>query len=156
MAASDRIFAYFASVDGRIVPAPDTRMTLQQCGFDPRKWRRCEAVGAKEIEKVSLIISRQNWEQRKLRNVQQKIREMDFLRQRESSARIRGAKNFTAKDVEANRNLERMWRDRQSQLERLIVSEFKPESRNSALDMEVKELPVVPHHLGQKRQGVTA
>ena len=53
----DAVVVYFAHQSGRLVLAPDTRMKPEQCGMDPRHWRRCEAVGAREIEKISLILS---------------------------------------------------------------------------------------------------
>ena len=152
----DSCFVYFAHASGRLVPAPDTRMKPEQCGFDPKQWRRCEAVGAKEIERVSIILSKQAWEEKKARHVKQVLREMDFLKQRAVSARLRRATNFTANDVRANETLERRWSQKQDKMLKLIASEFKPEYRNTALEIELREAPVNPHHLGKKREGVSA
>lgn len=150
----DSVFVYYAHQSGRLVPAPDTRMRPEQCGLDPKQWRRCEAIGAKEIEKVSLILSKQAWETKKARHVSQILREMDFLKQRAVSARLRRAVNFTAKDVQMNERLERRWNEKQAKMLALVAEEFNPTNRNVALDIELREQPVTPHHLGQKRQGV--
>lgn len=151
----DNVFAYFAHMSGRLIAAPDTRMRPEQCGLDPSQWRRCEAVGAKEIEKVSLILSKQAWEDKKARHVSQVLREMEFLKQRAVSARLRRAVNFTAKDVQVNEQLERRWQQKQDVALALIASEFKPENRNTALEVEIHEQPVNPHSLGHKHQGVS-
>src|SRR5271170_2698269 len=98
----DSVFVYFAHQSGRLMPAPDTRMTPEHCGMDPSQWRRCEAVGVKEIEKVSLILSRQAWEAKKDRKVGQVLREMDFLKQRATTARLRRASGFSVNDVKMN------------------------------------------------------
>jgi hypothetical protein len=152
----DSVFAYFAHANGRLMPAPDTRMKPEQCGLDPKQWRRCEAVGAKEIERVSLILSRQLWEEKKNRQVGQKIREMAFLQQRQASAKLRRAMAFSPKDAEVNKKLERRWQEKQDQLVSLIAMEFDPAKRHTALDVELSDAPINPHHLGQKPQGVSA
>lgn len=150
----DSCFVYFAHSSGRLMPAPDTRMRPEQCGLNPNQWRRCEAVGIREIEKVSLILSKQMWEDKKARMVTAKLREMEFLQQRATTARIRAAQSFSAKDVEANRMLEQKWKKKHDQAIELIVSEFDPLRRNTALEMELKDEPIVAHHFGQKHQGV--
>ena len=150
----DSVFVYFAHANGRLVPAPDTRMKPEQCGLDPTQWRRCEAVGAKEIEKVSLILSKQAWEEKKSRKVSQILREMDFLKQRAASARLRRATNFSPKDVQVNEQLEKKWNQKQDLMLSIVASEFKPENRHTALEMELQDAPINPHRLGQKRQGV--
>ena len=129
-------------------------MRPEQCGLNPRDWKRCEAVGVKEIEKVSLILSRQAWEEKKNRKVAQILREMDFLKQRAASARLRKATNFSPKDVRMNAQLEKRWDEKQELMLRLVCEEFRPENRNTALEMELRDAPINPHHLGQKRQGV--
>jgi hypothetical protein len=134
--------------------APDTRMKPEHCGLDPKVWRRCEAVGAKEIERVSLILSRQLWEDKKARHVSQKLREMAFVQERAMSARLRKAVGFTAKDVEVNARLERRWKEKEDSLLALIATEFDPSKRHTALDIELSEAPINPHHLGKKREGV--
>ena len=150
----DSVFVYFAHANGRLVPAPDTRMKPEQCGLDPTQWRRCEAVGAKEIEKVSLILSKQAWEEKKSRHVTQKIREMAFLQQREVSARLRRAIGFSPNDPKQNENLERRWKQKQDQLLALVATEFDPTRRHTALEVELHSAPINPHSLGKKRQGV--
>ena len=152
----DSLFVYFARADGHLMPAPDTRMRVEQCGLDPKKWRRCEALGAREIERVSLILSKQAWEQKKARKVGQILREMDFLKQRAVSARLRRAVNFTAKDAQVNERLEQRWNQKQDAMLALIAEEFRPEARNTALEMELRDAPINPHHLGQKKVGVSA
>ena len=154
MAVSDKVFCYFAHASGRLVPAPDTRMRPEQCGMDPRHWERCEAVGAKEIERVSLILSRQIFEDQKARKVGQILREMEFLKQRAVSARLRRATNFSPKDVQANERLEQRWKRKQDLMLAVVVSEFDATKRNAALEVELRDAPVNPHHLGHKRQGV--
>lgn len=150
----DNVFVYFAHVSGRLIPAPDSRMRPEQCGLNPVEWKRCEAAGAREIEKVSIILSRQEWEGRKARHVQMKLREMEFLKQRAVSARLRRATGFSPKDVAMNEKLEKRWRRKEDEAIALIVSEFDPAKRDTALSVELRDAPVVPHHLGQKSQGV--
>lgn len=150
----DNVFVYFAHQSGRLVGAPDSRMKPEQCGLDPKQWRRCEAVGVREIERISIILSRQLWEEKKARHVGQKLRELAFLQQREASARLRRAQVFSPNDQKVNENLERRWRMKQDQLLALVATEFKPENRHTALEVELQDAPINPHHLGQKRQGV--
>ena len=151
----DNTFAYFCNQAGRIIPAPDTRMSPVQCGLDPANWKRCEAVGAREIEKVSLIISRQLWEEKRNREVGKKLREMQFLRQMEIKAKLQRLKNFSPKDVHVNEQLERDWKRKQNGLITLIESEFIPERRNTALDVEIHEQSTSPSAgIFQKRAGV--
>jgi hypothetical protein len=151
----DSVFVYFAHQSGRLVPAPDTRMRPEQCGLDPKQWRRCEAKGSKDIERVSIILSRQAWEEKKALHVGQKLREMAFLQQRAISARLRRAVNFSAKDAQVNEQLEKRWKDKQDQLVALVALEFDPTRRTTALEVELREAPINPHHLGHKRQGVS-
>jgi len=77
-----------------------------------------------------------------------------FLQQREASARLRRAQVFSPNDQKVNENLERRWRMKQDQLLALVATEFKPENRHTALEVELQDAPINPHHLGQKRQGV--
>ena len=42
---TDKVFAYFVNMKGDIIPAPDTRVTVQQVGLSPREWTRHEAIG---------------------------------------------------------------------------------------------------------------
>jgi hypothetical protein len=152
----DSVFVYFAHQSGKLIAAPDTRMRPEQCGLNPAEWRRCEAVGIKEIEKVSLILSKQMFEAKKARHVTMKLREMDFLKQRAVSARLRRAGGFSENDVKMNERLEKSWNQKQDEVLKLIAQEFKAENRNTALDMELQDMPINPHHLGKKREGVTA
>ena len=122
--------------------------------MDSRHWRRCEAVGAREIEKISLILSKQEWEAKKARKVSQVLREMDFLKQAQIGARLRKAVNFSPNDVLANERQERRWQQKQDKMLALLAQEFDPGSRHMALEVELREAPINPHHLGQKRQGV--
>jgi hypothetical protein len=39
---------------------------------------------------------------------------------------------------------------------KLIAQEFDPQKRNTALEVELREAPINPHHLGQKKVGVSA
>lgn len=150
----DSVFVYFAHQSGRLVAAPDTRMKPEQCGLDPKVWRRCEAKGPREIERVSIILSKQLWEEKKARKVGQILREMDFLKQRAVSARLRRASGFSVNDQKQNEKLEQRWNQKQDRMLALIVEEFRPETRNTALEIELKDAPINPHHLGHKRQGV--
>jgi hypothetical protein len=54
--------AYFVSIKGEKMLAPDTRVSVIDCGLHPLQWRREEAVGAKEIERLSVDLSRQLWD----------------------------------------------------------------------------------------------
>jgi hypothetical protein len=151
----DSVFVYFAHQSGRLMAAPDTRMKPEHCGLNSRHWRRCEAVGRKEIERVSLILSRQLWEDKKARHVGQKLREMAFLQEREVSAKLRRAQSFSPNDATKNAEQEKRWKRRQDELTTLIAQEFKPENRHTALDIELHEAPINPHHLGKKHEGVS-
>jgi uncharacterized protein YndB with AHSA1/START domain len=81
---------------------------------------------------------------------------MDFLKQRAASARLRRAVNFSVKDVQMNERLELRWNWKQNQMLKLIAQEFDPQKRNTALEVELREAPINPHHLGQKKVGVSA
>jgi len=120
-----------------------------------RHWRRCEAVGPKEIEKVSVIISRQLWEKKKQMKVQQRIREKFELDQLAVRAKLRIAQGFSKNDEEMNRRILQRAEENEANLMKLIVSEFDPTTRTTALDMEVR--PQSTSRLamvGQKAQGV--
>lgn len=151
---TDKTFVYAVNAAGRIIPLPDTRMSVQQCGLNPREWRRCEAVGAREIEKISIIISRQLWEQKKVMSVTQKLREKAMLDQLKARCRIRAAQGFSENDVSLNRQIEQKCERHEAEMIALIVSEFDPTRRNTGLEMELSERPMLPHHLGVKREGV--
>lgn len=153
---SDKVFVYAVNAAGKIIPLPDTRMTLEQCGLSPTLWRRCEAVGAKEIEQVSLVISRQMWEEKKQRTVSQRLREKAFLDQLRVRCRLRSAQSFSKNDVSLNQQIEKKCQRHEDDLINLIVSEFDPTRRHTALEMEISERPIVPHRLGKKREGIAS
>lgn len=150
---SDKTVVYYCNAAGRIILAPDSRMRPEQCGLDPANWKRCEATGAREIEKVSLVLSRQIWEEKRQREVTKKIREIGFLQQREASARLRAAQRHSPEDVKVNLQLERDWKRKQDQVLDLIAMEFDPTKRSSALDIELHEQADTTGTI-QKRQGI--
>lgn len=153
----DNIFVYWVSPKGEIQPAADTRITEAQLQRWPqyRHWRRFEAVGAAEIEKVSLIISRQMWENKKKEKVQQHLREFQQMEQVRISATLNKAKNFSANDVAANTlTLKRIDRAEANFL-KLVASEFSPSTRTTSLQMEAKTQSTSPvARLAQKQEGL--
>ena len=155
----DTVFVYWVSPKGEIEAAADTRISESQLRRLPgyRHWRRCEAVGAREIEKVSSIISRQMWEKKKLMTVQQRIREIDFLKQLAGRARLRAAQSFSKNDVSINHQLIDKVRRHEDGLMDLICSEFDPTARRTALEIEVKPESTSKLALvGRKREGLGA
>lgn len=153
----DNIFVYWVSPKGEIQPAADTRITEAQLQKWPqyRHWRRCEAVGAKEIEKVSLIMSRQMWENKKKEKVQQHLREFKQMEQVRISATLNKAKNYSANDVAANElTLKRIERA-ESNFLKLVASEFNPSERTTSLQMEAKTQSTSKvANLGVKQEGI--
>ena len=150
----DSTVAYFVNAAGKIVPAPDSRVSPAQCGLGP-EWRRCEATGAREIEKVSLALSRQRWEEKKQRTVQQHLREKAFIDQVRARCRIRAAQSFSENDVSINRQIQKKIEAREEALYQLIVSEFDMTNRHTAFDMELSEQSTSPLANGaKKRQGI--
>jgi hypothetical protein len=156
-ATKDSVFVYWVSPRGEIQPAADSRITEAQLQRWPeyRHWRRCEAVGAREIEKVSLIISRQHWERKKLEKVQQHMREIEDMKQIGVRCRLRMAQGYSKKDVEVNeKNLKRVQRAEDG-LMRLITSEFAPGVRTTALAIELAPQSTSPvAHIAQKWEGI--
>ena len=156
-ATRDSVFVYWASPKGELQQAIDSRITEAQLQRWPeyRHWRRCEAVGPKEIEKVSIIISRQMWEKKKQMKIAQHMREIDEMKQLGYRCRIRMAQGYSKNDVEMNeRNLKRVKRA-EDNLYKLICSEFDPTIRTQILEMEVKEASASKlAHVGNKVQGV--
>jgi hypothetical protein len=138
---SDRTFVYWVSPKGEIQPAADTRITESQLQSWPeyRHWRRCEATGAKEIEKISLIISRQHWERKKLEKVQQHLREADELKQLQIRAKLRKAQGFSKNDVEMNDRILRRAESTENNFLTMIATSFTPDCRTTALQVELKE-----------------
>ena len=156
-ASNDRTFVYWVSPKGEIEAAADSRISESQLRRLPgyQHWRRCEAIGAKEIERVSQIISQQMWEKKKLMTVQQRIREIDFLKQLAIRARLRAAQSYSKNDVSINHQLIQKVRRHEDSLMDLICSEFDPSARRTALEIEVKpentsKLALV----GKKREGL--
>lgn len=141
--APDNKLAYFACSDGTLMLAPDTRVSPQQCGLDPRKWRRVEANGAREMEQVSVILARQEFEKKRKMKVERALRELEFLRQSRAGARLRASMNYSANDVKANLLQERRWAAREDYYLNIIASEvdpshrFDPTKRTTMLEVEM-------------------
>ena len=156
-AAKDNVFVYWVSPAGEIQPAPDSRITETQMRsmWEYRDWHRFEAIGAKEIEKISLIISRQMFEKQKKMKVQQALRELEFLKQAEIGAKLRQAQGYSKNDVAMNEKQENRWARRQELALAAICSEFQPDKRNTALEIEVRERSTSKlAHVNQKREGI--
>ncbi len=160
-AARDNVVAYFSSVDGTLMLAPSTNISPQQCGLDPRRWRRFEAVGAREIERISVILARQEFEHKRKLKVNQAIRELEFLNQAEAGARIRRAMNYSKADVAANALQEKRWAARREAALSAIASEvnsssgFDSQKRTVYLEMEVHEQSNSPlASVGRKKVGI--
>lgn len=139
----DNILAYFACADGTLMLAPDTRVSPQQCGLDPKRWRRVEAHGAREMEQVSVILARQEFERKRRMKVERALREVEFLRQSRAGARLRASMNYSPNDVRANQLQERRWAIREDHYLNIIASEidpsqgFDPTSRTTMLEVEM-------------------
>ena len=138
-AVKDNVFVYWVSPKGEIQPAADSRITTTQLQRWPeyKHWRRVEAVGAKEIEKVSLIIARQRFEQKKAMKVQQHLREKATLDQLQFRCKLRIAQSYSKNDEELNKKLMRRAQENEDALYRLIASEFDPAHRSTYLQMEM-------------------
>ena len=148
---------YWVSPKGEIQPAADTRITESQLQRWPeyRHWRRCEANGPKEIEKISIIISRQLWEKKKAMKVQQHLREKDALDQLAVRCKLRIAQGYSKDDLELNQRLLKRTQANEDVLMRAICSEFDPTMRTTALDMEVRSASTSRlAHVGGKHEGV--
>jgi hypothetical protein len=155
--AKDNVFVYWVSPKGEIQPAPDTRITEAQLQRWPeyRHWRRCEAVGVREIEKISLIISRQMWEKKKLEKVQQHLREKAELDQLAIRCRLRIAQGYSKNDEAMNQKIMARAKHSEDALMSLIASQFNPGARTTALQMEVKPQSTSPvANIAQKREGL--
>jgi hypothetical protein len=153
----DSVFVYWVSPKGEIQAAADTRITEAQLRNWPeyRHWRRCEATGPKEIEKISIIISRQMWEKKKQMKVQQHLREKFALDQMAVRCKIRIAQGYSKNDEGLNRKLLARTQANEDALMKLIASEFDPTMRTTALDMEVRSQSTSRlAHVGQKPQGI--
>lgn len=156
-AAKDNVFVYWVSPKGEIQAAADSRISQEQLNRwkEYRHWRRCEAVGAREIEKISLIISRQLFERKKLEKVQQHLREKAELDQLVVRCRLRKAQEFSKNDVAMNEKILKRAQQAEDNLMAAIASEFTPGQRTTALQMEVKPQSTSPvANLGQKQEGL--
>lgn len=154
-ASKDNVFCYFVNQRGEIMPAPDSRVTPRQCGLDERYWRRFEAVGAREIEKVSLVISRQMFEKKKQMKVEQHLRERFAIEQLKFRCKLRQGQQYSKNDAEMNKRILQRAEKAENMLYAVIASEFDPLARNTALSIEVKEQSTSKlAHIGQKRQGI--
>lgn len=158
---TDAKLAYFACADGTLMLAPDTRVSPQQCGLDPRKWRRVEAHGAHEMEQVSVILARQEFEKKRRMKVERALRELEFLRQSRAGARLRASMNFSPNDVKANLLQERRWAAREDYYLNIIASEvnpshgFDPASRTTILEVEMAPRSTSPlANINQKSTGI--
>ena len=136
--------------------APDNRLTqnqLDRIGY--KSWRRCEATGAREIEKISLILSKQLFEQKKKMKVQQHLREKFFLDQLEIRCKLRIAQGFSKNDEEMNKKILARAKQTEDMLFAVIASEFDPARRSTALEVEVRPQSTSRvAHIGQKPQGI--
>jgi hypothetical protein len=157
----DNVLAYFACSDGTLMLAPDTRVSLQQCGLDPKRWRKCEAVGAKEMEQVSVILARQEFEKKRRMKVEKALRELEFLRQSRAGARLRASMNYSPNDVRANLLQERRWAAREDYYLNIIASEvdpsqaFDPTKRTTMLEVEMGPRSLSPlANVNQKPTGI--
>lgn len=156
-ANKDNVFVYWVSPKGEIQPAADSRISQEQLNRwkEYRHWRRCEAVGAREIEKISLILSRQLWEKKKAEKVQQHLREKAELDQLAFRCKLRLAQGFSKNDEEMNKKILARAQRSEDALMNLIASEFDPSMRTTALQMEVKPKSTSPvANLGQKQEGL--
>ena len=159
--APDNKMAYFACADGTLMLAPDTRVSAVQCGLDPKRWRKCEAVGAREMEAVSVILARQEFEKKRRMKVEKALRELEFLRQSRAGARLRASMNYSPNDVRANLLQERRWAAREDYYLNIIASEvdpshgFDPASRTTMLEVEMapKSLSALAN-VNQKPTGI--
>lgn len=153
---TDNVVVYCVSPKGEIELAPDNRLTrkqLDKIGY--KHWKRCEAIGAREIEKVSLILSRQLFEQKKKMKVQQHLREHFFLEQLKIRCKLRAAQGYSKNDAELNRKILAKAENSENMLYRVIASEFDPATRTSGLQMEVKSASTSPlANVGQKKVGI--
>lgn len=157
-ANKDNIVVYLCSPKGEIELSPDGRLTrsqLDKIGY--KKWRRCEAVGAREIERISLILSRQLFEQKKKMKVEQHLREKFALDQLKIRCKLRLAQGYSKGDEEVNAHLLKRAQKSEDALYRAIASEFTPGLRNSGLEMEAKTQSTSPlAHINRKATGLLA
>jgi hypothetical protein len=153
----DNVVAYFTNLKGDIILAPDTRMHPHQCGLHPLEWRRCEAVGVREIEAISRKLSAQNWEKKKQMSIGQHLREKAFIDQMKVRCKIRLAQAHSANDASINQQILDKMEKREDDFMKMVVSTFDHTTRNTALDVELSdESTSVLRNFGKKRQGISA
>lgn len=155
-ATSDRTVVYLCSPKGEIELAPDGRLTraqLDKIGY--KSWRRCEATGVREIERLSIILSRQEFERKKQMKVEQHLREKFELDQLKVRCKLRMAQGYSRDDEELNSRILQRANRAEEGLYRVIASEFNPGQRTTALEIEVREQSTSPlAHVGQKATGI--
>jgi len=155
----DNVFVYWASPKGELQAAPDSRITQAQIDRylpEYKGWKRCEATGHKEIEKVVVILARQEFEHKKQQKVQQHLMENDFIRQLQVRCRLRMAQGYSRNDVKVNEKIMARARNSEKLLYDAIVSEFDPTRRTHALEAEVREQSLSPvAHFGKKHEGIS-
>jgi hypothetical protein len=153
---TDKTFVYYCNAAGDIIPAPDTRMSVAQSGMNPFVWRKCEAHGAKEIERVSLIMAEQAFNKKKQMTAGQHLREKASLDQLKVRAKLRIAQAFSEHDVRRNKQILAMAEARENKLLRVITSEFDPSKRTTALSIELEEESTSKlRQFGKKKVGIS-
>jgi hypothetical protein len=157
-AVKDNIVVYLCSPKGEIELSPDGRLTrsqLDKIGY--KKWRRCEAIGAREIEKISLILSRQLFEQKKKMKVEKHLREKFALDQLKVRCKLRLAQGYSKADEETNAHILKRAQRSEELLYRAIAEEFCPAQRTSSLQMEAQSQSTSKlAHINQKATGLSA
>ena len=155
-ATSDRTVVYVCSPKGEIELAPDNRMTqsqLDRIGY--KGWKRCEAVGTKEIERLSVILSRQAFEQKKQMKIAQHLREKAELDQLMVRCKLRIAQGYSRNDEEMNKKILQRAKRNEDILMELVASEFDPTRSHTALEMVVRESSTSRvANIAQKKVGV--
>jgi hypothetical protein len=154
----DSVVVYVCSPKGEIELSPDGRLTqkqLDKIGY--KGWHRCEATGVKEIEALSLKISRQLFEKKKAMKVQQHLREKFFIDQLKVRCKLRKAQGFSKNDSEMNDKILQRAEHTENTLYAIIAEEFNPGTRNTALELEVRERSTSAlANVGNKREGILA
>ena len=157
-ATKDNVVVYCVSPKGEIELAPDGRLTQKQLdAIGYKGWHRFEATGPKEIEALSLRLSRQLFEQKKKMKVQQHLREKFFIDQLKVRCKLRKAQGYSKNDAEMNDKILQRAERTENTLYAIIAEEFNPGSRNTALEIELRERSTSPlANVGRKREGILA
>lgn len=156
-AVRDNVVVYWASPKGELQLAPDTRITQAKLDQMPeyKGWKRCEAVGAREIQKIGVILSRQEFERKKAMKIQRHILENEEIRQLQVRCRLRIAQGYSRNDQAMNEKILRRAKRSEDMLYAAIVSEFDPTASTTGLFIEGKEQSTSPlAHVGEKPQGI--